>query len=398
MIGITTLMNSPAAPLTTALETENDFQTSNVVTITSGHFIHDTFTAFLAPLLPQLIEKLSLSLTQAGSLSAIMQLPALLNPLIGYLDDKVNLRLLVILAPAVTASMMSLMGLAPSYAALVLLLFITGMSSALFHATAPAMVARISGQQVGKGMSFFMAAGELGRTLGPLLATWAFTAWALEGMARLLVLGWASSLVIYVRFRDIPLQVQKQTGFRQMLPAARRLFIPLLLLVFARSFVVTSLGVYMPTLLQGEGASLWKASGALTIYQFAGVVGALTGGTISDRLGRKPVLFAVTLFSPFLMLAFLNTQGWLWVVVLLVTGLLGLSGQPILLALVQDYLPQHRSVANGFFMAMSFIALSLTSVLIGALADRLGLHQAFFWSAIIGFGAVPFVFLLPAKK
>ena len=391
-------MNSPAAPLTTALETENDFQTSNVVTITSGHFIHDTFTAFLAPLLPQLIEKLSLSLTQAGSLSAIMQIPALLNPLIGYLDDKVNLRLLVILAPAVTASMMSLMGLAPSYAALVLLLFITGMSSALFHATAPAMVARISGQQVGKGMSFFMAAGEMGRTLGPLLATWAFTAWALEGMARLLVLGWASSLVIYVRFRDIPLQVQKQTGFRQMLPAARRLFIPLLLLVFARSFVVTSLGVYMPTLLQGEGASLWKASGALTIYQFAGVVGALTGGTISDRLGRKPVLFAVTLFSPFLMLAFLNTQGWLWVVVLLVTGLLGLSGQPILLALVQDYLPQHRSVANGFFMAMSFIALSLTSVLIGALADRLGLHQAFFWSAIIGFGAVPFVFLLPAKK
>ena len=391
-------MNSPATPLTTALETENNFQTSKVVTITSGHFIHDTFTAFLAPLLPQLIEKLSLSLTQAGSLSAIMQIPALLNPLIGYLDDKVNLRLLVILAPAVTASMMSVMGLAPSYAALVLLLFITGMSSALFHATAPAMVARISGQQVGKGMSFFMAAGEMGRTLGPLLATWAFTAWALEGMARLVVLGWASSLVIYLRFRDIPLHVQKQSGFRQMLPAARRLFVPLLLLVFARSFVVTSLGVYMPTLLQGEGASLWKASGALTIYQFAGVVGALTGGTISDRLGRKPVLFAVTLFSPFLMLAFLNTQGWLWVVVLLVTGLLGLSGQPILLALVQDYLPQHRSVANGFFMAMSFIALSLTSVLIGALADRLGLHQAFFWSAIIGFGAVPFVFLLPAKK
>ena len=391
-------MNSPATPLTTALETENNFQTSKVVTITSGHFIHDTFTAFLAPLLPQLIEKLSLSLTQAGSLSAIMQLPALLNPLIGYLDDKVNLRLLVILAPAVTASMMSVMGLAPSYAALVLLLFITGMSSALFHATAPAMVARISGQQVGKGMSFFMAAGEMGRTLGPLLATWAFTAWALEGMARLVVLGWASSLVIYLRFRDIPLHVQKQSGFRQMLPAARRLFVPLLLLVFARSFVVTSLGVYMPTLLQGEGASLWKASGALTIYQFAGVVGALTGGTISDRLGRKPVLFAVTLFSPFLMLAFLNTQGWLWVVVLLVTGLLGLSGQPILLALVQDYLPQHRSVANGFFMAMSFIALSVTSVLIGALADRLGLHQAFFWSAIIGFVAVPFVFLLPVKK
>jgi MFS family permease len=192
--------------------------------------------------------------------------------------------------------------------------------------------------------------------------------------------------------------VQKQTGFRQMLPAARLPVRPLLLLVFARSFVVTSLGVYMPTLLKSQGATMWAASGALTLYQMAGVVGALAGGTVSDRLGRKPVLFAVTLLSPFLMLAFLNTQGWLWVLVLLVTGLLSLSGQPILLALVQDYLPQHRSVANGFFMALSFIGLSVTSLLIGMLADRLGLHQAFFWSAILGFGALPAVFWLPVKK
>ncbi|HEX9090481.1 MAG TPA: hypothetical protein VF831_03280, partial [Anaerolineales bacterium] len=78
------------------------FQLDRVLTIISAHFIHDTYSAFLAPLLPNLIEKLSLTYTQAGFLSTITQLPSLINPLLGYLDDKINLRFLVILAPAIT--------------------------------------------------------------------------------------------------------------------------------------------------------------------------------------------------------------------------------------------------------------------------------------------------------
>jgi FSR family fosmidomycin resistance protein-like MFS transporter len=55
------------------------FQLSRVFTIISAHFIHDTYSAFLAPLLPNLIDKLSLTYTQAGFLSTIMQLPSLLD-------------------------------------------------------------------------------------------------------------------------------------------------------------------------------------------------------------------------------------------------------------------------------------------------------------------------------
>jgi len=72
--------------------TDEGFETDQVITITGGHFIHDVYTAFVAPLLPLIMEKLSLSLTLAGSLTAIMELPGLLNPFIGYLADKVSLR------------------------------------------------------------------------------------------------------------------------------------------------------------------------------------------------------------------------------------------------------------------------------------------------------------------
>ncbi len=86
---------------------QKDFQTGQVLTIVNGHFIHDIYTAFVAPLLPVLMERLSLSLTLAGSLTAIQQFPAVLNPFIGYLADKVSLRYFVILAPAVTATLIS---------------------------------------------------------------------------------------------------------------------------------------------------------------------------------------------------------------------------------------------------------------------------------------------------
>jgi FSR family fosmidomycin resistance protein-like MFS transporter len=333
-------LSQPAAEQ--APPTLDRFHIGQVATIASAHFLHDVYSAFLAQLLPQLIEKLSLTYTQAGSLTTFMQLPSLLNPLIGYLDDKVNLRLLVIFAPAITATTMSCLGLAPNYASLALLLLVTGLSVAAFHAPSPSMVVSVSGTQTGTGMSFYMASGELGRTVGPLLAAWAVTLFTLEGMWRLAILGWLASIIMYGRFRKLTMHVQKQSGFRQMFPAATHLFIPLLLIALSRSFLVSGLGLYLPTLLQSEGASIWASSRSLAIYQFAGVVGALAGGTLSDRLGRKTVLFIASLASPFLALGFLNTTQWLQLGFLILAGLLSLSAQPVMLALVQDHLPVDR--------------------------------------------------------
>jgi FSR family fosmidomycin resistance protein-like MFS transporter len=372
-----------------------NFQLDRVLTIISAHFIHDTYSAFLAPLLPNLIEKLSLTYTQAGSLSAITQLPSLLNPIIGYLDDKVNLRVFVILAPAISATTMSCLGIVPNYLSLVILLFITGMSIAAFHAPSPAMIARASGYQVGRGMSLYMAAGELGRTVGPLLASWALLNLKLGGMFPIAIPGWIASLAIFIRFKGIPVHVEKQTGFREVIPVARRLFLPLIGIAFFKSFMITGLGVYLPTLLEGEGASIWKAGTTLAIYQFAGVVGAFLGGTVSDRLGRKPVLFTVSFLAPIMLFVFLKTSGWLIIPVLIFSGLFGLSSQPIILAIVQDQLPTHRSIGNGLFMAINFICLSISAVGIGIFADRMGLRQAFLWTAISGLIAAPLVFLLP---
>ncbi len=374
---------------------ESDFQTDQVVTIAGGHFIHDVYSAFLAPLLPLIIDKLSLTLTMAGSLSAFMQIPAILNPFIGHLADKFSLRYFVIFAPAITATLISWMGLTQNYISLALLLVVTGVSVAVFHAPAPAMVGRLSGNRVGRGMSWFMAGGELGRTLGPLIAVWAVSIWGLNGIYRVSILGWAASVILFLRLKDIPGTTNKTSNLRTILPNIKTLFIPLTLVMFFRNFMVVSMTTYLPTYLSTHGYSLIIAGAALSVLEFAGVGGALLSGTISDRLGRKSVLLFVAILSPLLMVAFLYVSGWLIVLVLLGLGFTSLSTGPVFLALVQDHFPRNRAVGNGIFLSISFLLRSLAMLIVGMAGDRIGLQTAFLWSAIISAIAIPGIMWLP---
>ena len=56
---------APAIPGAARADAER-FQTTGVVTVTAGHAVNDTYSSFLPPLLPSLIQVFSLSNTQAG--------------------------------------------------------------------------------------------------------------------------------------------------------------------------------------------------------------------------------------------------------------------------------------------------------------------------------------------
>jgi MFS transporter, FSR family, fosmidomycin resistance protein len=374
---------------------EEKFQTGQVLTIVGGHFIHDTYTAFVAPLLPLIIEKLSLTLTMAGSLTAFLQLPSILNLFIGFLADKISLRYFVILAPALTATLISLLGIAPNYWSVALILFLTGISVSAFHAPAPAMIGRISGDRVGKGMSWFMAGGELGRTAGPILAVWAVSLWGLDGIFQLAALGWGTSLILLWRLKEIPGRTTKATGFQAVIPKLKTLYLPLLIVAFLRNFLAVSITTFLPTFLISEGNSLALAGASLSILEFAGVGGALLSGTLSDRLGRRPLLIFGMGISSLLTIVFLNVQGWLVVPLLLMIGFTALSTGPIFLAIIQDHFPNNRAIGNGTYLTISFLLRSLVLVLMGMTGDAFGLRTAYYLGVSLSIVAIPFIFLIP---
>ncbi len=376
------------------------FQTDGVLTISAGHAVHDTYTAFLAPLLPAFIANLALSKTEAGVLTVFMQGPSLLQPFIGHLADRVNLRYFVILAPAVTAAMMSLLGVAPGYGVLALFLTVTGLSSASLHAVAPVIAGNLSGRSLGRGMGFWMVGGELGRTLGPIVIVSAVRLLGLGGTPWLMIGGFLASAVLYVRLRGVPTRpVNAGQGlpWRQALRGMGPLLIPLAGIIVARLFMTRSLTTYLPTFLSEEGAGLWLAGASLSLLEAGGVVGALLGGAMSDRLGRRLVLFISMLTTPLLMFAFLASDGWPRFPLLLMMGFTALSVTPVMMALVQESFPENRALANGVYMSFSFLLSSGVIVVLGAMGDLFGLRLAFTVSAVITLLGLPLVLVLPRK-
>ena len=375
---------------------DTDFQTGRVATIAAGHGVHDTFTAFLAPLLPRFVEKLSLTNTMAGLLSVFLQLPSLFQPFIGHLADRRALRWIVILGPGVTATVMSALGWAPGYIGLALFLLVAGASVAAFHATAPVAVGYLSGSRLGRGMGFFMVGGEAGRTLGPIVVVSSLAIMSLRSMVFLALAGIATSIVLYFRLRDVTLRTKDdgdQVPWRTAVSSMRGLMFLLGGLTAVRSMMMMSVTLFLPLFLTEEGSSVWLAGAALSIVEAAGIAGAFAGGWVSDHVGRRAVLVFGHVTAPLALLAFLATDGGLRIALLPVIGLTLLAVPPVLMALVQEQVPDSRALANGVYLSMNFAIRSAAAIGFGAVGDVFGLRTAIFIGAIAMFAGLPLVWI-----
>lgn len=377
------------------------FDAGQVITISAGHAIHDTYTAFLPPLLPILIERYALSNALAGLLSAFLQIPSLAQPVIGHLADRLSLRYLVILAPGVSATLMSLLGIAPGFVWAAVLLLVAGLSSASLHAIGPVMVGRVSGDRLGRGMSYWMVGGELGRTIGPILIVSAIGWFSLQGIAWLMLGGWAASFLLFMQLRRVPGRPDEDRAalpWRSAVQKMRPFLIALAGLQVVRSFSSVALTTFLPLYLEGQGESLFWAGASLSILEAAGVAGALVGGSYSDRIGRRRVLAASIISTSLLIAAFLLLSGWWQRAMLPLLGFASLSMTPVIMAIVQECYPENRALANGLYMALSFVIRSLVLVAFGAISDRIGLQGGYTLSAILLLMGLVFLPLFPVEN
>lgn len=378
-----------------------DFQAGRVITIAVGHAVHDMYASFLAPLLPTFITNLALSKTEAGLLMVFLQSPSVLQPVIGHLADRVNLRALVILGPAVTGVLMSLLGVAPAYGVLALMLTLAGFSSAAFHSVAPPLAGRLAGRRLGRGIGFWMVGGEMGYTIGPILLVSATQVLGLRGLPWLMVIGVLTALFVASHLsaaQTAPAGNVRLGSWRQVLPGMKPLLLPLIGITVLRSPMVAALTTFLPVFLRDGGASLWVAGASLSILQAAGVAGALTAGSVSDSLGRKRTLALLLATAPLCMLAFLSTRGLPQVGMLLLLGFTSLCVPTVLTALVQESFPEHRALANGIYGSMNFIIYALAVAQAGVIGDWIGLRAAFLLGAGATLVALPLLLLFPGGK
>ncbi len=380
------------------------FQYSNIILLSVTHLVHDVFSSFLAPIRPLLIEKFDVSLSKASLWDLVQRIPWLLNPLIGVIAERTAARYFVILTPAITAVTMSLLGVAHSYTMVTILLFVMGISSALFHVPSPVMVHRLSGKYTGRGMSFFMFGGEMARTLGPLVITGAVTIWGLEGTWKLIPFGLAASFILYFKLRKIRISTDHKQTIRKKdywltIKKYMPFFIILIGITLFRSIMKSGLTAFLPTYFYTEkGETLWFANSALAVFQLAGAVGTFFSGTISDKIGRKTSLLIISIITPGLMALFVTVPGGWSFVFLVLLGLFVFAPGPVLLALVQDVSKDMPVFMNSIYMTISFVTSAISVVFAGLIGDWLGLEKTYLISSLLALGAVPFVFMLKKRK
>ena len=374
-----------------------------VYAISFGHFIHDIYTSFLSPVLPLLIEKLQLSYTAAALLTVVQRFPSLFNAPAGLLADKISFRYAVIAAPTVSGIFMSMLGVAPSYIMLLLMLLVVGVSAVTFHVPTPVMIKKAVPKRIGFGMSMYMLGGELARTLGPLIILAAISMWGFEHTYKLIPLSVVASFILWLKLKDFAIYRKKEdkkpVSVKSILKKHQKFFLLITGFMLFISFMRASLSVFLPTYITDSGNSLWAGGFNLALYQLAGAVGTFSSGIISDKIGRRNTLLIAAVLNPVLMLFFVYFQQT--VVAYVFLALLGfslVSAGSVLLAFVQDIPTDRPAFLNGIYMTINFFVGSFGALLIGYIGDFLGLKHTFYLAAVLAVAAIPFLLFLPKGK
>jgi FSR family fosmidomycin resistance protein-like MFS transporter len=205
---------------------------------------------------------------------------------------------------------------------------------------------------------------------------------------------------LFFKFRRVPVKPvgsNRKLSLRDTWRSLRHVLLPLTAILVARGFMHAAMTAFLPTFIKMETGNLWLAGMALTLFEAAGVAGVLTAGSTSDWFGRRKTLLVSLLGAPLFLFLFTLTGGWLRFIALLVVGFTLLSTTPVMLALVQENAGPSPAAANGLFMMVSFMARSAVVVVVGFIADRIGLTAAYLISAGMGLIGIPFVLLLPKK-
>jgi len=371
--------------------------------LTLVHFTGDFYHSFISPLLPVLIEKYSLTLTQAGFIAGISRFLAfVVQPPIGYLADRYKTRAFVLGGPLIVIISTSLVGIAPSYAVLLLLVSASSIGSSIFHPTTAGMVSSYSGRNFAFSMSVFNMGGTLAFGVGPLFITWLVAGYGLGATPYTVFFGLA---VMYYLFKTVPMPVGEGLKDLGLIGSIKEIFGPVwksILLIWIvmvlRAFVGQSFMTFFPVLYSWEGHSLISVGLLVAIFTVAGSVSGLLAGHMADRMGFKPVFYITHFLTPPCMLLLLYLPGnWVYLGAML-SGFFVLATLPLGVTMAQKLAPGGKSMASSLMMGLAWGTGGVLTPVTGKLCDIFSIRPVLSIIAFIPFITLWLIHLIPKEE
>jgi FSR family fosmidomycin resistance protein-like MFS transporter len=374
----------------------------------AAHFISDAYSSQIYPLLPLLGEKLALSTAQVFWLAPLYAVTSsILQPLYGIISDRYARRFFAVFAPTITAIFVSLIGLAPSYGLLIVILIGGGFGIGSFHPQGAAIASKASGERRRIGMAVFSAVGTLGFAFGPFFITRFVSAFGLDKAYYTMFAGILMSVVLYkfcppLEREEPPIPAatlsKPASPLLSVLRAAWRPLLMLYLITVIRSGLQMTANNYLPFMLKDRGYDLNQIGTAMTIFLMAGGIGGLVGGILAEKFsGRFVTLASGILAAPLMISAFMTTGIWS-LICLALGGFVLLSTIPVNVAMAQELAPGQTSTVSALMMGAAWGVGALAPQLLRPLAQSQGFQKALVYASAATLLSAVCAYLLPREE
>lgn len=388
----------PAAPVLPASR-------RNIVALGFGSLFTDVSTEMVIPVLPAFVTgTLKASVASLGVIEGVAECTAtVLRIFSGWLSDRIGRRKpFMLLGYGLSTAAKAAMGLAGSWSAVLALRFSDRVGKGLRNPPRDALIAdSVPAAHLGWAFGLHRAMDTIGAVLGPLVAFALLRAFPGD-LRRIMVLAAvpaALALVVLVLFVRAPRREARPSG-RSLLGELGALG-PTVHRFIAVAAVFSLGGSSMAFVLLRAGQAGFGTTQIPLVYALYNVVCAVLAwplGTLSDRVGRRPLLLAAYLSfaACYALLAWRATP---WVVLVAFVGLgihtaLLEGSQRSMLADLAGQ--ERRGTAYGLYYAAVGAALLPASVVGGLLWDRLGPAVTFGASTALALlAALLFATLLP---
>jgi MFS transporter, FSR family, fosmidomycin resistance protein len=372
----------------------------------AGHFVNDSYSSIIYPLLPLIKVKLGLSAAQIFWLAPLYAISSsLMQPVYGIISDRYFRRFFAVFGPIITGIFVSMIGLAPTYGMLIVLLVAGGIGIGSFHPQAAAMAAAASSERRRVGMALFSAMGTLGFAVGPLVITRVVSAFGLEHSWYIIGTGVVMSAILYRVCPPLPVQPVSSPGVEkikwQLLSALRTAWKPLTLLYLItviRSGLQMTTNNFLPFMLEGRGYSLTAIGNVMTVFLLLGGVGGLVGGFTAERFsGRAVTLYSGLLAGPLMIGAFATT-GALSLICLGLGGFMLLATIPVIVSMAQELVPGQTSTVSALMMGAAWGVGALSPQALSKLEPSLGYRNVLIVASAISMISAALAYFLPREE
>lgn len=380
-----------------------------LIALSLTHLLNDMLQSLIPAIYPIIKEAHGLDFAQIGVITFTFQIAAsLLQPAVGHFTDQRPMPYSTVAGMTFTLIGLLILGYATSYAMILVAAGLIGIGSSIFHPEATRLVRYASGGRQGLAQGLFQVGGQFGGALGPLLAALiivprgqASIAWfAAAALIAMMLMIWTAGRYLDIRkaFAAARAAAGPVTNAHSPTVVFFGLATLMVLLFSKNAYSESFRSFYTFYLIDRFGLSIPMSQLMLFVFLISAAAGALLGGIIGDRVGRRRVIW-FSILGPLPLTLLLPHVDLFWTGPLtVVINLIMASAFASIMIYAMELAPNRIGLIGGLFYGLSFGASAIAAAILGSLADRMGIEALYQACAFLPLAGLLAWFLPPIDE